>query len=82
MQKRGVSRFSVESYPLNKKFHRGTILCFRKNFSGIEKSHAQGGGGGVSRFSVEYFLSHKTENFCTGNASVFQKDFDIENFHA
>ena len=33
-------------------------------FSGIEKVGIR--GGGVSRFSVESFLSHSAENFCRG----------------
>ena len=36
--------------------------------SGIEKVWMRGGGGvGVSRFSVEIFLSQSAENFCRGN---------------
>ena len=31
--------------------------------SGIEKVWIRGGGGGVSRFSVENFLSHSAEKF-------------------
>ena len=28
-------------------------------------------GGGVSRFSVEFFLSHSAENFCWGTLQCF-----------
>ena len=66
VKKNGVSRFSVEDFlvSLVLKFSEG------KSFTaalilGIEKVWIEGGGR-VSRFSVENYLSHSAENFRRG----------------
>ena len=82
MHKRvGVSRFSVNNFlsDITEKFRKGTLLCFRKilvskNF--MEKRI------GASRFSVANVLSHSSEKICKGNHSVYQKNSDVESFHA
>ena len=74
----------------------GGVKIFRRNFfshsaeisvmesftvaliSGMEKVWIR--GGGVSRFSVENFLSHRTEKTSPGNHSVFQKFSGKEKF--
>ena len=43
------------------KFRRGILLCCASEISGSEKVY--GKGGGVSRFSVEIFLSNSAEKF-------------------
>ena len=58
MDKRGVSRFSVEkllSY-IAEKLRRGTLLCCVSEVFRQRKTLWMNGGG-VSRFSVELFLS-------------------------
>ena len=53
-----------------------------QNFSGSEKDYEKGGGG-KSRFSLETFLSHSSENFPRRNLLVFHyfrvwKKFGLE----
>ena len=77
-----MPRFSI--------FCRNSFVSVPKNFvgesfsvsltSGVEKVWIRGGGGGVSRFSVENFLSHRTEKTSPGNHSVFQKFSGKEKF--
>ena len=50
--------------------------------SGVEKSWIRGGGGGVSRFSVEIFLSHTAGNLSTGESFSVCLISGIENFYA
>ena len=40
------------------------MLCFRKSL--VAKNFTDKRGGGVSRFSVENFLSHSSENIRRG----------------
>ena len=54
-----LSKFFV-SQDRNEKLCKGTLL-FSGNFSGIEKKLWK--RGGLSRFSVEIFMSHSAENF-------------------
>ena len=65
----GVSRFSVKIFCLTvPKISVGESFTVA-SISGIEKVWIRGGGGGggrVSRFSVENFLSHSAENFRRG----------------
>ena len=42
------------------------MLCFRKFLVAKKFMDKREGGGGVSIFSVENFLSHSAENFCEG----------------
>ena len=42
-----------------------SVLCFRK-FPVVKKFMDKMGGGGVSRYSVEKFLSHSVEKFRRG----------------
>ena len=53
-----------------------------QKISGIEKFYAseRGEGGGVSRFSVENFLSHSTEKFRWGTLRCFRKFRVSQNF--
>ena len=51
------------------------MLCFRK--FPVAKKFVDKRGGGVSRFSVENFLSRSAENFRPGTL-VFQKISVIE----
>ena len=64
MDKRGgVSRLSVELFcPAVPKNAVGGPFCLSL-ISGIEKVWMRGWGGGVSRFSVENFMSHSAEKF-------------------
>ena len=82
-QRRGeASRFCRKIFYLTgpKNLRHGTILCFR-NFL-VEKYILWiRGGGGVSRFSVEVFVS-LYRNISLENTLVFQKNSFIENFHA
>ena len=48
-------------------FRRGTLLCCVSKTSGREKVYGKEGGGGVSIFYVENFLSKIAERFRTGN---------------
>ena len=57
------------------------MLCFRKILV-AKKFEDKKGGGGLSKFSIENFLSHSTETlveetFC----AVFQKISGSENFY-
>ena len=55
------------------------MMCFRKLPVAKKIMDKRGGGGGVSRFSVEKFLSHNAENFRKGTICVvFQKTSDSE----
>ena len=67
----GVSRFSVENFLSHsaENFRRGILYCCN-NF-GYRKSLDK---GGVSRFSVEVFVS-LYRNISLENTSVFQKNF-------
>ena len=61
-----MSRFSVEYFCLTvPKFSFGKPFSVPL-ISGIEKRIGGGGGVGVSRFSVEKFLSQSAEKFCRG----------------
>ena len=48
------------------KFRWGTLRCIRK--FRVVKNFMHQRGGGVSRFSVEFFLSHSAENFRRGES--------------
>ena len=61
-----------------KKLRQGTILCFRKFLVGKNILWIR---GGVSRFSVEVFVS-LYRNISLQNTLVFQKNSFTENFHA
>ena len=78
----GASRFCQNTFYLTgpKKLRQGTILCFRKLLVGKNILWIRGGGG-VSRFSVEKFLSD-SQNISLENCLVFQKNSLIENFHS
>ena len=75
---RGLCHDSLSNFFLShstEKFRRGTnptVLCFRKN-PVLKKfmDKKRGGGGGVSRFSVENFLSHSAEKFRRGSPLCF-----------
>ena len=63
------------------KFRRGTFWCFTS--CGYRKSlDKRGGGGGVSRFSVEIFLSHSAENLNTGESFSVSLISGMEKFYA
>ena len=82
-QRRGeASRFCRKIFYLTgpKKLRQGTILCFRKFLVGKNILWIRGGGG-LSRFSVEVFVS-LYRNISLENTLVFQKNYFIENFHA
>ena len=82
-QRRGeASRFFRKKIFLTgpKKLRQGTILCFRKFLVGKNILWIRGGGG-VSRFSVEVFVS-LYRNISLENTLVFQKNSFIGNFHA
>ena len=76
-----ASRFCRKIFYLTgpKKLRQGTILCFRKLLVG--KNILWIRGGGVSRFSVEVFVS-LYRNISLENTLLFQKTSLIENFHA
>ena len=62
-----MSRFSVDLFCLKvPKFSFGKpfSVSLISNRKSLDK---RGGGVGVSRFSVEKFLSQSAENFCRGN---------------
>ena len=65
-------------------FVGGILLCFINfGYRSIEKVWIRGGGGGVSRFSVEIFFVSQCRNISLENTLVlFQKNSFIENFHA
>ena len=54
--------------------------CFRK--FPVAKKFMDKKGGGVSRFSVENFLSHSAENFRRGESFSVSLISGIEKFHA
>ena len=64
---KGYHDFPLKNSCLSaEKFRRGTLLgCFRK-LPVAKKFMEKRGGGGVSRFSVENFLSHSAESFRKG----------------
>ena len=76
----GASRFCRKCFYLTgpKKFRQGTILCFRKFLIWKKILWIR---GGVSRFSVEVFVSLYRNNSLE-NTLVFQKNSFNENFHA
>ena len=63
-----VSRFSVKIvlYHSTESFHRGTLLCCVSENFGYRKILCLRGEWGISRFSVENFLSHCAEKYCRG----------------
>ena len=68
VKKSGVSRFSVDDFlvSLRPNFSEGNPLLLH-NFPVAKKfGEERGGGGGVSRFSVENYLSHCAEIFRRG----------------
>ena len=82
-QRRGeASRFCRIFFNLTgpKKLRQGTILCFRKFLAGKNILWIRGGGW-VSRFSVEVFVS-LYRNISLENTLVFQKNSFIEKFQA
>ena len=82
-QRRGeASRFCRKIFYLTgpKRLRQGTNLCFRKFLVGKNILWIRGGGG-VSRFSVEVFVS-LYRNISLENTLVLQKNSFIENFHA
>ena len=84
-QRRGeASRFCRKFFNLTgpRKLRQGTILCFRKFLVGQNILWIR--GEGVSRFSVENFLSHCTEIFHLRPLWCFRKILLLkcENFHA
>ena len=58
------SKFSCLTVP--KHFAEDPLCAVFQKTSGIEKFWIRGGGGGVSRFSVENFLSHSAERYRRG----------------
>ena len=67
---RGVSRFSVEKFFVSqcrKTSQRNLSVLFQK-FPVAKKFMDKRGGEGVSRCSVENFLSHSAENFRRGES--------------
>ena len=67
MSQRVMSRFSVETFRLTVPKNAVGEPFSLSLISGIEKGWIRGwGGGGVSRFSVEIFLSHSAETFRRG----------------
>ena len=81
MHRRGHYGF-VENFLSHRteKLRTGSLLCFR-NFLVWKKLMDKRGGGGLSRFSVEFFCLTEPKKF-VGNPSMFQKNSGIENFHA
>ncbi len=69
---RGVAEFCVETSMSHsdKKFVGEPFCAVFQETSGCEKLYGQ--EGGVSRFSVEKFLSHSAEISVGGNPLVFQ----------
>ena len=67
---RGVSRFSVEFFCLTvaKNFAAEPFCAVFQKLPVAKKLMEKKGGGGVSRCSVENFLSHSAENFRTGES--------------
>ena len=64
MLQRVMSRFSVELFCLTVPKNAVGELVSLSLVSGIENIRMRGwGGGGVSRFSVENFVSHSAEKF-------------------
>ena len=57
----------------------GNTSVYQK-ISGIEKFYASERGGGVSRFSIENFLSHSTEKFQWGTLRCIRKFRVSQNF--
>ena len=78
-----ASRFCRNFFYLTgpEKLRQGTILCFRKILVGKKILWIRGGGGEVSRFSVEVFVS-LYQNISLENTLVFHKDSFIESFYA
>ena len=70
-----LSKFFV-SQDRNEKLCKGTLV-FRK-LSGIEKNSWI--REGISRFSVEIFMSHTAENFCNGILPFLRKFLDSKSF--
>ena len=68
MLQRVMSRFSIEIFCLAVPKNAVGELFSLSLISGIEKvwMRGLGGGGGVSRFFVENFLSHNAEKFRRG----------------
>ena len=72
MHKRGLSRFSVESFCLSaEKFRRGTLLYFRKIL--VSKNVRDKRGGGYHDFLSKIFWSHSTEKLRWGSLLCFRK---------
>ena len=69
-----MSRFSVQIFSscITEKFSRGTLLCFPNYLVSkiLWKRAGEGAREGVSRFSVEIFLSPVSKNFVGGNFSA------------
>ena len=65
MSKSWILRFSMLSHSTEKR-RRGTLLCFTKFLVSKKFMDKRGGGGGVSRFSVNNSLSHSAEKFRRG----------------
>ena len=68
---RGVSRFSVEKFFVSqcrKTSQRNLSVLFQKFPVAKKFMDKRGGGEGVSRCSVENFLSHSAENFRRGES--------------
>ena len=76
--RKGVSRFFIEKFQpqCTEEFRRGTPNMFQK-ISGIEKSMNE---RGVSRFSIEIFLSHSTANSCSESLQCFRNGEVPKNF--
>ena len=76
MLQRVMSRFSVEIFLSRSTgtFRRGTLLCCVSDHFWLRKSLWKEGGRGLSKLSVENFLSHSTETLVEEPFSaVFQK---------
>ena len=83
MLQRVMLRFYVENFLSHnaETFHRGTLLCYFRNFL-VAKKFMDKREGGVSRFSVEVFLSHNAETYRRGTfCAVFQKISVSENVY-
>ena len=75
-----VSRFSFKTFCLTVPKNAVGESFSLSLISGIEKVWMRGWGG-VSRLSVEVFVS-LYQNISSENTLVFQKNSFIENFHA
>ena len=81
MYKRAMSRFSTDFFCLAvpKKFVREPFCTVFQKKSGTEKFSCIRGGG-VSRFSVDFFLSHTVEKLHRGILLCFRKNLVSKKF--